>query len=401
MLKGSLTASARRFGPGTVLVALQVAVSLTLLIGAGLYVRTLWNLRHVALGFNPDNVLMFRIAPKRAGYEGDRMQQLIDRVIQKVGATPGVRSVSYADVGLLAGTVSNGPIHIPGKPDQQDNSTYFLNVGPDFFSSMQISLSRGRVLDERDRKGAPQVAVVNEHFVKTYFGTENPIGAVYMPTGKDARTFEIVGVVKDAKYEAVAGDTHDIAYLPYAQHVDDRSDATFVVRTAGDPRTLTGAIREEMRSIDPNLPLFGVMTQIAQMDVNLRDQRLMAGLAGGFGALALVLAAIGMYGVIAYSVTRRTAEIGIRMALGAGRGRVISGVMREGLLPVGVGLIGGLGIAWAATKYIQSQLYGLEPRDPSTMAVCTVLIAMVAITATLLPARRASRVDPMTALRHE
>ncbi len=257
---------------------------------------------------------------------------------------------------------------------------------------MQIPLSRGRVLDERDRKGAPQVAVVNEHFVKTYFASENPIGAQYAPVSRDTRTFEIVGVVKDAKYESVARDTHDIAYLPYAQHVDDESDATFVVRTAGDPRTLVSTIRSEMQSIDPNLPLFGVMTQVAQMDVNLRDQRLMAGLAGGFGALALLLAAIGMYGVIAYSVTRRTAEIGIRMALGAGRGRVLGGVMRESLLPVGVGLIAGLGIAWAATTYIQSQLYGLEPRDPSTMAVCTVLIAMVAIAATLLTARRASRV---------
>jgi macrolide transport system ATP-binding/permease protein len=402
MLKGSSSDSARRFGMGRILVTLQVAVSLTLLIGAGLYVRTLWNLRHVALGFNPDNVLVFHIAPKRGGYEGEHVQQLIDRVLEKVRALPGVRSASYSEVGLLAGTVSNSSIRILGRNDLPKSSVYFLSVGDNFFSSMQMPIAGGRPIDPRDRKGAPMVAVVNEQFAKTYFNSATPLGGQFTYAFDDYKIpIEIIGVVKDAKYEGVAEETHDVAYLAYAQRVDDRQEATFAVRTANDPAALGTAVRGVMQSIDPNLPLFGVTTQTAQFDASIRDQRLMAGLAGGFGALALVLAAIGMYGVIAYSVTRRTAEIGIRMALGAGRSRVLMQVLRESMLPVGVGTIAGLGIAWGATKFIASQLYGLEPRDPATMIAAAALIVIVAMAATLLPARRASKVDPMTALRHE
>jgi macrolide transport system ATP-binding/permease protein len=402
MLKGSSGDSVRRFGMGRVLVTLQVAVSLALLVGAGLYVRTLWNLRHVTLGFNPDNVLVFRIAPKRGGYQGDRMQQLIDRLSAKVRETPGVRSVSYSQLGLLTGWTTNGPVQIPGKPTDNKNGVYMLDVGPDFFSSMQIRMAAGRALDVRDVKGAPMAAVVNEHFAKTYFGSGAPLGAQFSSfLDNYKRPMEIVGVIQDAKYDTVSRETVDVVYLPYAQHVDEASEAVFVARTSGDPRALANVVRSEMQSIDPNLPLFGVTTQKAQFDANIRDERLMAGLAGGFGALALVLAAIGMYGVIAYSVTRRTAEIGIRMALGAGGRRVLVQVLRESLLPVGVGIIAGLGIAWGATTYIASQLYGLKPRDLSTMVAAAGLIVAVAIVATLLPARRASRVDPMTALRHD
>jgi len=400
MLKGSISDSTRRFGMGRVLVTLQVAVSLALLVGAGLYIRTLWNLRHVALGFNPENVLVFRVAPARGGYEGDRMQQLIDRLTAKVREIPGVRSVSYSQIGLLQSRVTNGPIKIPEKPDLQKSSVRFLEVGPDFFSTMQIIPVAGRLLDQRDRKGAPLVAVVNEHFAKTYFNGAAPLGGQFTSfLQENKRQVEIVGVVKDAKYESVASDMRDIAYFPYAQY--STTEVAFVARTEGEPRALTSAVRGVMQSIDPNLPLFGVTTQSAQLDANIRDQRLMAGLAGGFGALALVLAAIGLYGVIAYSVSRRTAEIGIRMALGAGRSRVLGQVLRESLMPVAIGVIAGLGIAWGATKFIGSQLYGLEPRDPSTMVAAAGLIVAVSIIATLLPARRAAQVDPMTALRHE
>lgn len=278
-----------------------------------------------------------------------------------------MRSVSYSQHALLASVVSNGLVKIVGKPDiHGKDSVRFLNVGPDFFSTMQIPPAAGRGLDERDRKGAPLVAVVNEHFAMTYFGAATPIGGQFTRSMDEHHPpIQIVGVVKDAKYERVAGQMRDVAYLSFAQF--PATEAAFAVRTAGDPRAFANAVRGVMQSIDPNLPLFGVTTQSAQFDANIRDQRLMAGLAGGFGALALVLAAIGLYGVIAYSVNRRTAEIGIRMALGAGRGRVLGQVLRESLIPVAIGMIAGFAIAWDATKFIASQLYGLDPRDPETM----------------------------------
>jgi predicted permease len=406
MLKASASEAGRWFGMGRLLVTLQVAVSLALLAGAGLYVRTLWNLRHVALGFNLDNVLVFRIAPKRGGYQGDRMQQLIDRVSERVREVPGVRSVSYSQVGLLTGWMTSGPIRVSGTTPGQDlkNNVRFLDVGPDFFSSMQIPLLAGRAFSERDANSTPRVAVVNEQLVKTYFGGTSPIGRQFTYSIDDHKQpMEIIGVVKDAKYDKVGDQTREIAYLPYAQHIADTNieEASFAIRTAGDPRIAAGGVRAIIQSIDPNLPVFGLTTVAAQRDASIRDQRLMAGLAGGFGALALVLAAIGLYGVISYSVTRRTAEIGIRMALGANRGRVLSEVLRESLLPVAIGMIAGLGIAWGATRYIASQLYGLEAHDPATMAAAAGLTVTVAVIATLLPARRAAQVDPMIALRHE
>jgi predicted permease len=408
MLKGSSGATAHPFGMGRVLIGLQVAVSLTLLVAAGLYIRTLWNLRRGALGFNPDNVLVFRLAPKRGGYEGARMQQLIDRVSGKVHELPGVRSVSYSQLGLLTGWVTSGPVKISGRPPvEAKSSVRFLEVGPDFFSCMQIPLIAGRPLDAGDRMNAPFVAVVNEQFVKTYFGGASPIGqqiAYFIDDYK--QPMEIVGVVKNAKYDRVrddrvGGGTPDIAYLSYAQHIRYLDEVSFSLRTAGDPREESSGVRGIVQSIDPNLPVFGMTTVTAQRDTNIRDQRLMAGFAGGFAALALVLAAIGLYGVIAYSVSRRTVEIGIRIALGANRSRVLGDVLRESLFPVVIGMTAGLGIAWGATKFIASQLYGLEPGDPSTMIAAAGLIVAVAILAALLPARRASMVDPMTALRHE
>jgi len=401
MLKGSSANATGSFGTGRVLVALQVAVSLSLLIGAGLYVRTLWNLRHVGLGFNADNVLVFKVAPNRAGYATDRMQSFIERVSEKIREAPGVRSVSYSQQTLLTGGVTNGPIRIDGNEKPEPKSDVkFLDVGPGFFSLMHIPLVAGREIGQHDVKGAPLAVVVNETLVRTYLHG-SALGQQIAAFVSADKPMEIVGVVKDARYESVGNDAGAVAYVAYAQHADKLQEVVFSVRTDGDPRLAATAVRGIMQSIDPNLPIFGMTTVAAQRDANIRDQRLMAGLASGFGALALVLAAIGLYGVIAYSVSRRTAEIGIRMALGAGRNRVLGQVLRESLLPVAIGMIVGLGIAWGATKFIASQLYGLEPRNPSTMVAAAGLIVAVAIIATLLPARRAAQVDPMTALRHE
>ena len=401
VLKGSASNLPGRFAMGRVLMVVQVAVSLTLLIGAGLYVRTLWNLRHVTLGFNADNVLVFRVAPRRGGYPADRMQAFIDRVAEKIRNTPGVQTVSYSNMALLSGSTTDGPIRIGASTvDEPKSDVKFINVGPEFFSLMQIPMVAGRAVSQQDSKTAPLTVVVNEELAKQYLHG-GALGQTIASFVSDEKPMEIVGVAKSAKYEGVSDEGGAIAYIPLAQHVENVQDVYFSARTAGDPQLLAGSVRGIMREIDANLPVFGLTTLSRQRDLSIRDQRLMAGLAAGFAALALVLAAIGMYGVIAYSVSRRTAEIGIRIALGAGRRRVLGTVLRESLLPVGVGVIAGLGIAWAATQFIASQLYGLQPRDLPTMAIAAMLIVTVAVAATLVPARKASRVDPMTALRHE
>lgn len=401
LIKGA-SAEGRRFGPGRILVAAQVAMSLALLVGAGLYLRTLWNFRHVALGFNPENVLTFRLAPKRGGYEKDALLRLLDRVSSGIASIPGVRGVSYSHIGLLKQVQTSGPFEFAGEKPDESKFAKMLYVAPNFFDTMQIRLAGGRAFDNRDSANAPRVAVVNESLVKQFFARRAALGQrITYWIDKYQRPMEIVGVVKNAKYQSVTTPTEQIIYLPYAQNLDAVQEAVFVVRTAGDPRAAATGVREALRSVDPELPAFAMTTETTLRDENLRDQRLMADLAGAFAALALFLAAVGLYGVIAHSILRRTAEIGIRMALGADRARVLRQVLGESMAMAGIGALVGLAAALGATRLIASQLFGLEPRDPATMIGAAGLILAVALAATIVPARRASRIDPMDALRHE
>ena len=402
LMKGT-SGERRRFGLGRALVIGQVAISLALLIGAGLYIRTLWNLRHAALGFNPDNVLVFRLAPKRGGYEGDKLLQLVERVSSGIEAVPGVRAVSYSHLGLLNRIQTSGGLRVAGeKLDQSKPSTLILYVSPAFFDATRISVTAGRALNDHDGAGAPRVGVANEALAREYFDSGSPLGRqVLYFMDKYKTPLEIVGEVKDAKYARVTDPMKPVLYLPYAQNLENVQEASFVVRTSGDPRTAASAVREVVRHIDPDLPVFGMTTETTLRDENLRDQRLMADLASAFAALAVLLAGIGLYGVISYSISRRTSEIGIRMALGADQRRVLREVLGESLALVSAGMVIGLGLAWGATRLIASQLYGLQPRDPSTAAAAAGLIVLITAAASFLPARRASRIDPMTALRHD
>jgi macrolide transport system ATP-binding/permease protein len=391
-----------RFRLGRALVILQVAVSLALLMGAGLYVRTLWNLRHTALGFNAENVLVFHLAPKRGGYNGDKLLRLIDRVSERIDAIPGVRSVAYSHVGLLNQLQTSGPVQVAGELLDRSKSVLILYVSPGFFEAMQIPVMAGRTVREGDGGNAPRVAVANEAMARQYFGQASPIGRqVLYFMDKYKAPMEIVGLVKDAKYTSVTAAIRPVLYLPYAQNLEGVQEAVFEVRTTGDPRAVSSAIRELVQRVDPELPVFDMTTETALRDQNLRDQRLLADLAAAFAVLALLLAALGLYGAISYSISRRTGEIGIRMALGANRGRVVAQVLGECFLVVGVGMTIGMGLALAGTRLIASQLYGLQPRDPATMAAAAGLIVVVTAAASFVPARRASRLDPMAALRQE
>ena len=401
LLKGSSN-ERRRFGLGRALIMIQVAASLALLSGAGLYVRTLWNLRHVALGFNAENLLTFRLAAKNAGYDGDKLLRLVERISSAIEAMPGVRGAAYSHTPLLGQLQTSGFFELAGRTPDKSKNALILFVSPRFFETMQIPLAAGRTIRENDGANTPRVAVANEALVREYFKNASLVGQqVTYWADKYTRPMEVVGVVKDAKYTSVTTPMKPVLYLPYAQNLDMVSGVNFAVRTAGDPRAAASAVREIVHRVDPAMPVFDVSTETALRDDNLRDQRLLADLAAAFAALAVFLAAVGLYGAISYSVSRRTAEIGIRMALGADRGRVVAQVLRESFLLVGGGMAMGIALAMAAARLIASQLYGLAPRDPATLASAAVVIVAVTMVASFVPARRASRIDPMAALRHE
>jgi predicted permease len=389
---------------GKVLVIVQVALSLLLLIGAGLFVQTLANLENQNLGFNRHNLLLFAIDPTKSGYERQRALNLYENVRARLQAVPGVQAVTFSQNGLLTGWMNNSPISIEGyqaKPGQEMYAEWDA-VGPDFFRTLGIRLLLGRSIDRRDTANSPKVAVVNEAVARQFFGDANPIGRRFSLEGKldPTKAFEIVGVVENAKYESLRTDPRTV-YLPYAQAEGALGNMHFEVRTAGDPIALTSAIRSAIRELDPNLAIADVKTQTQQIEEALTQERLLARLSSFFGMLALLLASIGLYGLMAYSVTRRTNEIGIRLALGAQRRQVLYMVLRQSFVLVAGGVVAGLLAAIAATRLIASELYGLRPTDPLTVGVATLLMLAVAAVAAYLPARRAMQVDPMVALRCE
>ena len=386
------------------LVVGQVALSLLLLIGAGLFIRTLQNLRDLDPGFRIDQLDSFTIDPHLNGYPDARSLHFLRQLRESMDALPGVQSASLAVVAVLTGEEWDSSITIEGyhAKDGENMGPHMNYISPDYFRTMAIPVKLGRDFNERDETGSPKVAIVNQKFVKRYLGNQNPIGhRIGMGSNPGTKTdITIVGVAGDTKYEDLRQDVPVELYLPYTQ-TEFVTAMTAYVRTSQPSNSAFMALRGVVHNLDPDLPMYHIRTLTEQANRSLITERLVATLASTFGILATVLAAIGLYGVMAYTVTRRTREIGIRMALGAARGSVAWLVMREVLLLLAIGLAIGIPAAFGLSRFVQAQLYGIKPADAATMAAAVVGIAFIAILAGYLPGRRATRIDPMQALRWE
>jgi predicted permease len=380
------------------LVVAQVATSLVLLIAAGLFVGTLRNLNQIDAGFNRENLLIFRVNPQ---YETARRANVYQEMTERIAALPGVRAVSSSRNPLLAGSYSSENLTVPGYTPRagEEMKARIASVAPNFLATMEIPLLLGREFTPQDNQQAPNVAVVNQELAQRFFPNQNPLGQRFILNGKE---MQIVGVARDAKYGGIREAIPPVVYLPYLQdRLGPPPVMSFAVRTLGDPSAATAALRQTVLSIDRNLPLFDVRTQSELIERDFAQERLFGTLSSFFGLLALALVCIGLYGMMSYTVARRTHELGIRMALGAPGGAVLRMVLGESLRLVLTGLVIGLAAALGTTRWIASLLFGLTPTDPLTLALATLLLLAVAALAGWLPARRAARVDPMVALRHE
>src|SRR3954470_13939889 len=343
------------------LVVAQVAISLVLLMAAGLFIRTLQNLRHVDVGFNTQNLVLFRVNPVLNRYDDIRMAGLYQQMTEQLRAVPGVRTVAISNVPLLAGSVNSTSIYVQGRTysgdrDREDNSINRLVVSVDFFETMEMPMRTGRGFTARDDQAATKVVVINETAARRYFPDETPVGQHMGGSIEQAGQLEIVGILRDAKYSSVREPAPPTMYVPALQ--SRLPTAVFEVRTAGDPAAAVGAIREAVRRIDPNLPLIDVSTQAEQVEKRLVQEKAFAQAYATFGGLAVLLAAIGLFGVMSYSVARRTNEIGIRMALGAQRGDVLQLVMGESMVLVALGVVSGVAAAVAASRLVTRLLFG-------------------------------------------
>jgi len=374
------------------LVSAQVALSLVLLAGAGLFVRTLQNLQNLDPGFNAEGVLLVDLEGRRTAVP----QELLDHV-QRV---PGVLSASLSTHTPLSGSVWSEPAVPAGQPIPERDNAYFIGAGPHFFATMQIQLLSGREFTDRDSADSPAVAVVNEVFAQRYFAKQNPVGRHLSANVRGRRReLEIVGLAKNTNAAGLRAAPPPTVYVSYAQLTGD-FPTTSALRATGPLGRVASAIQQALQSKLPGAPI-EVRPLSTQVEATIVQERMMATLAGGFGLLALTLACVGLYGLLAYSVTQRTKEIGIRMALGAQGTRVVTLVLKGAARLVLVGIALGLPAAWAASRWVESMLFGLAPTDPASIGGAIVLLTTAAQIAAYLPARRASRIDPLTALRHE
>jgi predicted permease len=399
--ESSRTVAGSRALLGKVLLVVQVAVSLVLLIGAGLFLRTVENLRRVDVGFNAQNLVLFRVNPQLNRYDSTRISSLYDRMTERLQAVPGVRAVTLSNPPLLSGSENGTSFVVQGRAFTRGphNDISRVRIASNFFETLGIPLLTGRAFTEADNFAAPRVAVINEAAVRKFFPNENPIGRRFGSTLETSSQIEVVGVVRDAKYNSVRDDAPPTMYVPYTQ--SPMGAMAFEIRTAGDPSAAVGSIREAVRQVDANVPLMNVATQMEAIETRLAQERLFAQAYALFGGLALLVAAVGLFGVMSYSVSRRANEIGVRMALGAQRLDVVRMILHESLVLVGAGVAAGLVAALPSSRLIAAQLYGLQPTDPATIGLAVLVLLAVSALAGYLPARRAARVDPMVALRAE
>jgi predicted permease len=386
------------------LVIAQVALSLLLLIGAGLFIQSLSNLKDLKPGFQTENVLSFQVDPTLTGAKASVVNTYYRQVLERLRAIPGVASAGTAVITLLDGNEWDNWVTIEGYTARADErpDPHMQYISTDFFPTLGIPILRGREFTARDTAGAQKVAIVNAQFVKKYFGASDPIGR-HIGMGNDPGTktdIEIIGVAGNTKYEDMRTAIPEEVYQPQVQQ-EFALNATVYVKTRGNPADMFATIRQAVRQVDPSVPVYRMRTLSDQVDTSLVTERLMALLSAVFGGLATVLAAMGLYGVMAYVVARRTREIGIRMALGANRGAVVWLVMRDVLLLSAIGVAIGLSSAWGLTRLVESQLFDVKPSDPATLLLATVGIAAVAMLAGYVPARRATGIDPTRALRFE
>jgi len=408
VLKGSqATPHFSRLPFGRALVMAQLAISLVLVVGAGLFLGSLRNLYHVDLGFSSENLLMATLDPRLMGANDTRIMTIYKQLLEDVKGLPSVASATLMNNRLfsgrahLSGARVAGYVPEPGE-DLANSWTLTYGVGPRFFETLRMPLIRGRDFTDADKEGAPPVVVINEAMAKHYFRDKDPIGQK-VAFGSGKKTAEIVGLVRNAHYFDVRDEKQETIFTPLLQIQigEFDSEETLVVRTRGNPAQLADDVRAVVHRIDPNLPLFDITTMSDQVAGDLRTPRLMATLSSFFGALALALSAIGLYGVLAYGVTKRTGEIGIRMALGADRNNILRLILGETGQVLLIGIGAGLVLAWAASRLVKSMLYGVTAHDTRVYAVAAILLGAVALAAAMLPARRAVRVEPMIALRYE
>ena len=386
------------------LVVGQVALSLVLLVGAGLFLRTLVNLTNVDMGFDKHNVLVFGIEPASVGYKEDsRLTRLYQEIERRVSAIPGVRAASFSFFTFNQGAWSEDAWTPEESPEAKGNREVVYNkVGRGFFSAMGLKLLSGRTFDQQDSENSPKVAVINETMARLFFPNESPLGRRFRTDGPDAKPENdriVVGVARDAKYMALKERPWPAAYLPYSQEPGYLWN--FEVRYSGDAGSTAPAVRQVIHDVDPRLPVTGAGTLAEQVDRSVVDQRLTAQLSSFFGLVAVFLACIGIYGLMSYAVVHRTNEIGIRVALGAQQGQVLRLIMRQGLVLAASGVAVGIALALIFTRLLRSLLFGVQPFDPVTFIGVAFLLTLIALAACYLPARRAMRVDPVVALRYE
>jgi predicted permease len=402
------------FSLDRILVISQMAICLLLLVGAGLFVRTLLNLQSQEMGFQRENILVFKLNAQQAGHSEPEIREFYSDLEKRFAAIPGVRSAAMANSPLIGDGAWAWPIVPVGKerPEKAPSghgstsdrsATRVLGTGPGFFSTMHIPLLAGREFGDHDRIGAP-VAIVNEAWVKVNLGGVNPVGqhVTSFHDGMKPRELEIIGLAKNTRYDDLTGDFPAIVYLPIEQNPDaSAEEMTYFLSTPGDPLNYAATVREIVRQTDPRIPVEDLGTQAAHIDREMSQEMLLARLCTAFALLALAIACVGLYGTTSYTVARRTSEIGIRMALGARRETVVWMVLRDVMILASVGLAISLPFALGASRLIESLLYGVKPSDPQSIAAAATILLAAALTAGYLPARKASQIDPMTAVRHE